>query len=233
MAADRVAEWSSRWNDGRIGFHRTKVTAVLIDNVKTLTKGKAGQRIVVPLCGKSLDMLWLADQGHNVVGIEAVPQACEEFFKESNLEYAVTEVPGIADGKLYKSGCGRIQIYCCDIFLLNENILGQYDVILDRGSLVAIYPEDRERYVTLMKSLLKEDGKMLLMVVEYDWNERKKKGPPRPFFRNDLDKLYSDWCEMEEIDRSDMIPMNPDRFQKEWGLSELWNIWYLVRRRSK
>ncbi|XP_071849354.1 probable thiopurine S-methyltransferase [Apostichopus japonicus] len=227
---DRLAEWSSRWDDGRIQFHRSKVTGVLMDNIDYLSNGKKGQRFLVPLCGKTLDMLWLADHGHYVVGIEGVSKACEDFFKENEIKYTETDVPDIADGKLFKSEDGRILLYCCDIFKLNKDILGQFDAIVDRGSLVAIYEQDRQRYITLMKSVLKTDGRILLMVVEYDSNERKVKGPPRPFFRNDLDKLYGDWCELREIDRSDMMPQNPERFGKQWGLSSIWNIWYLVNR---
>ncbi|WP_261863761.1 hypothetical protein [Psychrobacter sp. JCM 18900] len=40
----------------------------------------AGSRIFVPLCGKSIDMVWLATQGYDVVGVELVETAVQEFF---------------------------------------------------------------------------------------------------------------------------------------------------------
>ena len=40
-----------------------------------LAKGAA---VLVPLCGKSLDLVWLAEQGHAVIGVELA----EAFVKE-------------------------------------------------------------------------------------------------------------------------------------------------------
>ena len=37
----------------------------------------------MPLCGKSLDMVWLAAQGHEVLGVELAPLAVEQFFAEN------------------------------------------------------------------------------------------------------------------------------------------------------
>lgn len=44
----------------------------------------------------------LADHGHYVVGIEGVSKACEDFFKENEIKYTETNMPEIADGKLFK-----------------------------------------------------------------------------------------------------------------------------------
>ena len=44
-------------------------------------------------CYVRLHAYRLADQGHTVVGIECAKQACEEFFKESQLE-CITETVG-------------------------------------------------------------------------------------------------------------------------------------------
>lgn len=44
-----------------------------------------GSRVFVPLCGKSLDMIWLAQQGHEVIGVELSPVAVEDFFRENGL----------------------------------------------------------------------------------------------------------------------------------------------------
>ena len=38
-----------------------------------------GSEVIVPLCGKSLDMLWLAEQGYSVVGLEMVEEAVMAF----------------------------------------------------------------------------------------------------------------------------------------------------------
>ena len=61
-------EWLERWRDGRIAFHRDAVHPALERYWPDLQN--QGSKILVPLCGKSLDMRWLAGQGHPVLGIE-------------------------------------------------------------------------------------------------------------------------------------------------------------------
>ncbi|MFO1505908.1 MAG: hypothetical protein U1F23_02325 [Lysobacterales bacterium] len=41
-----------------------------------------GARVLVPLCGKTLDMLWLAEQGLHVLGVDLAPLAIESFLHE-------------------------------------------------------------------------------------------------------------------------------------------------------
>lgn len=199
--SERLAKWEEIWKEGTMDFHRTDVTYPLRNNIDKLMAGRS--RILVPLCGKSVDMKWLADQGHFVVGIEGVPKACDDFFKENGITYTVDVVPEIPDGKLYKSEDGKISIYCSDIFLLNKNIIGQFDVILDKASLTAVSAEDREQYISLLKSVCKTGTRMLVMVVEYDWEKRENKVPPYPLYRKELDALYGDWCTMEVIEKLD------------------------------
>mgnify|MGYP000992455332 CR=1 FL=1 len=59
--------WLERWRNGQIGFHNSEVNGMLLRHHAQLG---AAARVLVPLCGKSLDMGWLAAQGHEVVGIE-------------------------------------------------------------------------------------------------------------------------------------------------------------------
>ena len=47
----------------------------------------------MPLCGKSLDLLWLAAQGHRVLGVEISPLAVDAFFAEQDLTPTVTDEP--------------------------------------------------------------------------------------------------------------------------------------------
>lgn len=76
-----------RWQEGRIGFNQSTVNPLLTEYFNRLNL-TAGSRIFVPLCGKSIDMVWLATQGYDVVGVELVETAVQEFFllsKTSNL----------------------------------------------------------------------------------------------------------------------------------------------------
>ncbi|KAJ8043018.1 putative thiopurine S-methyltransferase [Holothuria leucospilota] len=226
---DRMAEWEDRWQNGRIAFHRDNVNQNLLNNFERLANGRKELNFLVPLCGKTVDMKWLAGKGFEVTGIEGVTKACEEFFSEQDVKCNVSDIPDVPSGKLFKSEDGKIKIYNCDIFSLSSETLGQFDVIWDRGSLVAILAEDRQRYLGLMKSVIKPGGKILLEVVEYDWNERKTKGPPRPFFKHNLEDLYGNWCAIEEVGRYDWLHRDLARFQGQWGLSSLDNVQYFMQ----
>ena len=76
--------WLERWRDGHTRFHQNRVTPLLQKYWPTLSL-PSGSRVLVPLCGKSLDLIWLAQQGHRVLGVELSPLAVDQFFAENDL----------------------------------------------------------------------------------------------------------------------------------------------------
>ena len=72
--------WSERWTTGQIGFHQPRAHDMLVAHHEAGLRGR--QRVYVPLCGKSVDLLWLRDHGHDVVGSEFVGHAVDAFFTE-------------------------------------------------------------------------------------------------------------------------------------------------------
>ena len=74
--------WQQRWHEGRIGFHQDRVDAAAASNTGHRSALPQGSRVFVPLAGKSLDMPWLAAQGHRVLGVELSRIAVEQFFDE-------------------------------------------------------------------------------------------------------------------------------------------------------
>ncbi len=61
--------WLERWQNHEIGFHMPQVQPALGKHWPRLNVAK-GATVFVPLCGKSLDMAWLADEGYRVIGAE-------------------------------------------------------------------------------------------------------------------------------------------------------------------
>lgn len=211
---ERLASWSTRWAENKTGWHLDDVNFAL-RNHSSLLLPSAQRRVLVPLCGKSLDLKWFYDAGHNVVGIEGVEKPVVEFYKEHNIPYVIEPFPG---GKLYKSKDGRLHIYCCDLFTLDAATLGKFDSVWDRGSLIAIYEEDTDRYVKLMKSVLAEDFCYLANIVEYEPTETFK-GPPRNVPVERVQQLYGDICRvkvLEMIDRS-----GDEKVKTVFGLDEM------------
>ena len=91
-----------------------------------------GVRVLVPLCGKSIDLKWLYDQGCDVVGVECVTEAIEKFFAENKLEF--TKEPFGVDGVRYQTNDKRLTILQCNFFKLdNEEYVNTFDVVWDRA----------------------------------------------------------------------------------------------------
>ncbi|RYE88907.1 MAG: thiopurine S-methyltransferase, partial [Myxococcales bacterium] len=73
--------WQSRWREGRIGFHEAEGSPRLREGLAWLTGERPGA-VLVPLCGKSVDMRVLAGTGQRVVGVELAEPAAQAFFDE-------------------------------------------------------------------------------------------------------------------------------------------------------
>lgn len=227
--ADRVmalGEWEERWEESRIGFHQPQVHKMLLSNIDKVLAGRKGVRFFFPLCGKAVDMKWLADMGHSVVGVEIAEKAIKQFFEENNMTCSEEPFPAIPGAKLYKSSEGNISIYQCDLFSFSSSIEAQFGVIWDRGSLVAINPKDREKYASLIISLMAKDCRYLLDTLLY--NPELYKGPP--FFVPDeqVQSLFGKSCDLELLQSVDALT---DR-QRGWGLDYLTENVHLITPKS-
>ena len=111
MSTDKIAVWESQWQKGDTSFHLAEVNPKLVDNMDELVGCGTGQaedqhsNILVPLCGKSKDLIHLHGLGHSVTGCEWVEQACTEFFSENNIQYTRAPLEGV-DGTVFSVGLG-------------------------------------------------------------------------------------------------------------------------------
>ena len=51
--------------------------------------GREGVSILVTMCGKSVDMIWLCERGFSVTGVELTEKAVKEFFEDNSIPYTV------------------------------------------------------------------------------------------------------------------------------------------------
>ncbi|MEK9887683.1 MAG: thiopurine S-methyltransferase, partial [Gammaproteobacteria bacterium] len=86
-----MVDWLERWRKGTTGWHRSDINPQLIENINQLAEART-QKIFVPLCGASLDMKYLIDQGFHVVGVELSSLAIDRFFIENKIEHKVSKV---------------------------------------------------------------------------------------------------------------------------------------------
>ena len=110
--------WQQRWREGRIGFHQDRPTP-LLEQYWDAVGVAHGARVLVPLCGKSLDLAWLAARGHEVLGVELSRLAIEQFFAEHALTPSVHET---ANGR--HSVAGPIELIEGDAFALDGDLVG-------------------------------------------------------------------------------------------------------------
>ncbi|XP_065843355.1 probable thiopurine S-methyltransferase isoform X1 [Oscarella lobularis] len=181
MQASPLDFWAKAWADDRDTWTSSTVNPFLIKHADLLPPNEDKdnpKRILVPLCGRSPDMIWLVDKGYVVVGVELFPKGILKFFEEQKLEFEVTEVPEIPSAKLYTARDGRLLIYECNFFDLRRDVVGLFDGVYDRGSWVAIDPPDRPKYVETVKNLLRPTGTWLLLAIDIVAEGGEYKGPP-------------------------------------------------------
>ena len=162
--------WNDRWETNQIGFHQPQVHSYLLKFFSQIVPGK----IMVPLCGKSLDLLWLLKQGHEVVGCELSPIACKAFFEENHIPYQIK-----AEGEftIYTSNqtTPGITLWCGDFFQLPRSAWADCTGLYDRAAMVALPPDLREKYAdAVLKNTsrdLKAPFQILLVTVDYECPE--------------------------------------------------------------
>ena len=196
--------WHNRWENNFTGFHLADVNPYLRENWSVLNL-PAGSRVFVPLCGKSLDLIWLAEQGHHVVGVELSPLAAEAFFSENKL---TVERQQIGTLELWQSG--KISLFCGDFFDLTPEILGQVDAVYDRASLISLPATMRQDYAVKMAELAQPAPK-LLVTLEYD--QSKMSGPPFSVSEEEVRALYQAKYQVKQLTAQDVLGDN-DKFRK-------------------
>jgi thiopurine S-methyltransferase len=203
--------WHERWDRNEIGFHLPHVNPLLHAHWERLEL-PAGSRVLVPLCGKTLDMPWLLERGHEVVGVEISRRAVEAFAEEQNI--ALT---AFRHGGFEVWSAGRLSIWCGDFFDLAPDSLGPVDAVYDRGSLVALPGELRQTYAAQLTRLVPPGAPSLLITLDYPPAEMD--GPPFPLDPTGVRALFDgDWA-VTEIEVADVLADNP-RFA-ERGLTRL------------
>ncbi|MGD8785606.1 MAG: thiopurine S-methyltransferase [Thioalkalispiraceae bacterium] len=212
--------WQQRWQDNKIGFHLDEVNSYLIKHWQSLGI-EPGARVLVPLCGKSVDLCWLSKQGYRVEGVEISKLAIEQFFTEQGLPIEQEE----SDGWLaYRSG--SIRIWCGDFFKLNSQQLGPVDAIYDRAALIALPHLMRSTYV---RKLLELAGvaPQLLITLEYDQSQMS--GPPFAVSRQEVNELYqSSYGEVSgPVEKIDVLPSHEHFAQR--GVTALSECVYLLQ----
>ena len=206
--------WHERWQQGKIGFHLSDVNPHLKKWIEHAPLEK-GDTLLVPLCGKSIDLIWLASLDFKVIGVELSEIAIAQFIEEHDLD--VTRQP-LGEMTLYS--VDTLHLINGDFFSVQAAQLGNINMVYDRAALVALPREMRQRYIQHIKSLVGDDVPTLLVTMEYPQTEME--GPPFSVSEDELHEYYDKLTLLETID----LLQKEQRFKDKGVTSLVEKVWY-------
>lgn len=204
--------WQRRWARNEIGFHLNEVNPYLRRHWPDLRLAD-GARVLVPLCGKSLDMAWLAQQGHAVLGVELSERAVEDFFREHALG---AEVSVEGDFRVYRAG--TLEIRCGDFFALSAGDVADCQALYDRAALIALPEAMRRRYVEHLEKILPSNCRGLLITLDYPQAEMS--GPPFAVSDAEVQQALGSRWRVELLERANVLDERNWKFLQR-GLTRL------------
>ena len=215
--------WRARWREGRTGFHRDSTNNHLLKHWSSLDLDESA-RVLVPLCGKSLDMLHLRALGHEVVGVELSAVACEAFFTENGLSYQ-SEVRGSYSLLRGTGSAHGITLVCGDFFGLERPDIGAFDAFYDRAALIALPTKMRADHIAAITRLMKTGGRGLLTTIDYPHGQ--KSGPPFAVAASEVTERLSPAFIVTPLDTID----STEQGQARWALSWLKELQFALTKR--
>jgi len=213
--------WIARWSEGRTGFHRASPQTWLVEHLEQLAP-KGDERVLVPLCGKSVDLVYLESRGHSVVGVDVAAKAFEEFLAEQRRRATVRTEPPFTI-----HATGALELWCGDFFALDPARYGTFRAIFDRAALVAFPDARRAEYARKLVELLALGGRLLLVAMEYD--QAKWAGPPFSVTRDEIARRFGEACRSEPLAERSLLDEEP--VWRERGIDRLVETLTLLQRR--
>lgn len=219
--------WRARWRAQEIGFHQAEASWALValpDPPQPSLSAPAAVdapplRVLVPLAGKSLDMLYLARAGAHVTGVELVESAVEAFYAERG--WSPERVAASPQAPLARYHAHHVTLYAGDFFAFHAE---PFPAIYDRAAMIALPPVLRARYVQHLRGLLAGGGRLLLVTIDYP--QALRSGPPFAVPASEVEQAFAG-LEIERLETRDSLASSP-RF-RELGLERLDETAWLVR----
>ena len=213
LTSPDIAYWQARWSRGETGWHLGEVNPHLV-RFWEAAGVPTGGAVLVPLCGRSLDLTWLASRGHPVLGVECSAQAAAEYFDQHGLTPTVRR-----DGPFDLYAGGGVEIAVGDVFDLGALDLSRIAGYYDRAALIALSPEQRARYAGLLCDTLPRTARGLVVALDYPQDE--KAGPPFSVPPEEVAALYGARFGLSTLHTADVLSANPGFVAA--GVTRLWD----------
>jgi len=186
-----MANWLEFWENNEITWHSDVVTQEL-EEYLGLLKLEPGDKVFFPLCGKSLDMTYILNQGFSIIGVELSEIGIKQFFHENGLDFTISQVDKF---DLYSAK--NIEIYCGDFFSLTSKHLCNVKAVFDRKSLIALDRNLRQKYVKHLNDIISLGVRILLITLNYP--QHQMSGPPFSVDKSEVESLFSMAFKYQEL----------------------------------
>jgi len=199
MTGEKMDEnnlWLERWEKKEIGFNQNEVNNFMVKYFKQLNL-EAGSKVLVPLCGKTIDISWLLSQGFIVTGIELSETAVIELFEELNVTASISHLGEIT---LYRTH--NLTVLVGDIFKVTAEMLGDIDAIYDRAAIVALTKALRVEYTAHLRAI-SNNAPQLLLCFEYEQSLMNR--TPYSVEEAEVKKHYAEHYELELLLREEIV----------------------------
>lgn len=203
--------WHHVWEQRDIGFDQAEPNPLLKRFISHLLVEK-NSRIFLPLCGKSIDAMWLHSQGYHVVGCELSAIAVNELFEALQITPTLDVMEHTT--RYYAK---NIEIFCGDLFALDASTLGKIDAIYDRAAIVAM-PEHMRRDYAMQLHTITQNAPQL--VICYEFSDSDIQGPPFHVSQQHLQAAYLPYYSFQLIEKNAIVSQKGNHFHE--------CIWYLT-----
>ncbi|MEP3199994.1 MAG: thiopurine S-methyltransferase [Lentilitoribacter sp.] len=206
--------WHKKWQLNEIGFHKTHANPLLVKYIDQLELDE-GDRIFLPLCGKTLDIDWLLQQDFQVVGVELSELAIQQLFEQLELKPQIAEI-----GSLKRYSTKNIDVFVGDIFEIHRKLIGHIDAIFDRAALVALPSEMRIQYA---KHLIDITNNAPQILITFEYDPTGVSGPPHAIAQEEIASHYGDFYQIKTLEQFDLpggIKGKPEAIEHVWLLSK-------------
>ncbi|EQC47714.1 thiopurine S-methyltransferase Se/Te detoxification family [Bacteriovorax sp. Seq25_V] len=174
--------WLEAWKEKRIGFHQSAYNKTMVEHFENIDlKGKT---VLIPLAGKSLDIIYFLERGATVIANELSPIAAKEFFEENKINFQIEKN---THHEIYRAG--DLHYYLGDFFEMTKHEIGHIDFLYDRACIVALPSDLRVKYFEKINLLITRDTHLLILTYKHDGP--KEFGPPFYVPENEIKEAYS------------------------------------------
>lgn len=163
--------WNSKWENAQTGWDIGSASTAISEYF--LQVENKNVEILIPGCGNAHEAELLLEEGFkNITLLDIAPKACEIISK--------------------KISHHEVNVICEDFF--NHN--GKYDIIVEQTFFCALHPNLRDKYVKKMDSLLHENGKIIGLLFNKDFD---KSAPPFGGNEAEYRKLFENKFEIKKL----------------------------------